>query len=353
MPIEFGYWAPNLGTSMVATRISNRTRGSFAANQEYARIAEQHGYKYTLLATRFVSSLEGNEGTYDSMVMAAGIAATTSSLIPIVAVATGLAHPAVVAKQLITLDEISQGRAAINVVSGWLKDEYTALGQHWLEHGERYRRTEEFIQVLRATWAEGVSNFDGDFYRIRSADFRPKPLTGRGIPVFQGGNSQAARRMAAQHSDYYFMNGASLDSIAEHIAEVRALADEQGRTVQFAVNAFVIVRPTEQQARDVLEAIIDNADTHVVERFRRHIQQAGQSTSDKKGMWVDSSFEDLIQFNDGFKTGLIGTPDQIAKRIVELKRVGVDMVLAGFLHYEDELLDFGREVIPLVRELEG
>lgn len=351
MAIEFGYWAPNLGTSLVATRISNRTRGTFAANREYAQIAEDNGFKYTLLATRFVSSLEGNEGTYDSMVMAAGIAAVTTQLVPIVAVATGLAHPAIVAKQLVTLDEISQGRAAINVVSGWLKDEYTALGEPWLEHGERYRRTEEFIQVLRATWADRQAEYAGDFFRLRNADFRPKPLSGT-IPVFQGGNSVAAREMAARQSDFYFMNGAPLESLREHITHVRALAAQQNRTVRFAVNAFVIARPTEEQARAVLEDIIENADTEIIERFRKNVQQAGQATSEKKGMWSDSRFEDLIQFNDGFKTGLIGTPQQIAERIVALAKIGVDMLLTGFLHYEDELMEFGQQVIPLVQRLE-
>lgn len=351
MAIEFGYWAPNLGTSLVATRIANRTRGTFAANREYARIAENNGFKYTLLATRFVSSLEGNEGTYDSMVMAAAIAAVTTRLVPIVAVATGLAHPAIVAKQLVTLDEISQGRAAINVVSGWLKDEYTALGEPWLEHGERYRRTEEFIQVLRATWADGQADYSGDFFRLRNADFRPKPLSGA-IPVFQGGNSVSAREMAARQSDFYFMNGAPLDSLREHITHVRTLAAQQNRTVRFAVNAFVIARPTEEQARAVLEDIIENADTEVVERFRKNVQHAGQATADKKGMWTDSRFEDLIQFNDGFKTGLIGTPGQIAERIRALAEIGVDMLLTGFLHYEDELSEFGQQVIPLVRQLE-
>lgn len=351
MAIEFGYWAPNLGTSLVATRIANRTRGTFAANREYAQVAEHHGFTYTLLATRFVSSLEGNEGTYDSMVMAAGIAASTTRLVPIVAVATGLAHPAIVAKQLVTLDEISQGRAAVNVVSGWLKDEYTALGEPWLEHDERYRRTEEFIEVLRATWASGQAEYAGDFFRLRNADFRPKPQPGA-IPIFQGGNSAAAREMAARQSDFYFMNGASLDSLREHIAEVRALAARQNRTIRFAVNAFVIARPTEEQARAVLEEIIDNADTEVVERFRRNVRHAGQATSEKRGMWADSSFEDLVQFNDGFKTGLIGTPEQIAQRIAALTEIGVDMLLTGFLHYDDELLAFGQQVIPRVRQQE-
>ncbi len=122
--------------------------------------------------------------------------------------------------------------------------------------------------------------------------------------------------------------------------------------MKFAVNAFVISLPTEQETHKVLEDIFENADVDVVERFRKYVRQAGQSTSDKKGMWVESSFEDLIQFNDGFKTGLIGTPDQIAQRMYELRAVSVDMVLAGFLDYDDELIDFGRQIIPLVRVLE-
>lgn len=60
-----------------------------------------------------------------------------------------------------------------------------------------------------------------------------------------------------------------------------------------------------------------------------------------------------MQYNDGFKTNLIGTPQQIAERIVALKAVGVDLVLAGFLHFQEEVEYFGKRVLPLVRELEA
>lgn len=83
------------------------------------------------------------------------------------------------------------------------------------------------------------------------------------------------------------------------------------------------------------------------------MKQAGQSTADGKGMWQDSRFEDLVQYNDGFRTGLIGTPEQIAERIVAYKRLGVDLLLLGFLHYHEEVEYFGRRVLPLVRELEA
>jgi dimethylsulfone monooxygenase len=69
-------------------------------------------------------------------------------------------------------------------------------------------------------------------------------------------------------------------------------------------------------------------------------------------MWADSKFEDLVQYNDGFKTGLIGTPEQIARKIVALKAIGVDLVLGGFLHFIEEVEYFGQRVLPLVRELE-
>jgi FMNH2-dependent dimethyl sulfone monooxygenase len=69
-------------------------------------------------------------------------------------------------------------------------------------------------------------------------------------------------------------------------------------------------------------------------------------------MWADSSFEDLVQYDDGFRTQLIGTPEQVARRIVEYRGLGVDLILAGFLHYHEEVERFGRDVLPIVRELE-
>jgi FMNH2-dependent dimethyl sulfone monooxygenase len=83
------------------------------------------------------------------------------------------------------------------------------------------------------------------------------------------------------------------------------------------------------------------------------VQQAGASTKDGKGMWADSTLRDLVQYNDGFRTGLIGTPEQVAARIVEFKKHGVDLFLLGFLHFIEEVEYFGEKVLPIVRELEA
>lgn len=158
--------------------------------------------------------------------------------------------------------------------------------------------------------------------------------------------------MAGKFSDYYLMNGNTIDALKQQIDEVRAYAAAENRTIKFGVNAQIIVRDTEDLAQQLLQDIINNADIKVVEAFRKEVKEAGQSTQDKVGMWAQSSFEDLIQFNDGFKTKLIGTPKQVANRIMELKQIGIDLVLTGFLHFDEELEQFGENVIPLVRELE-
>ena len=85
-------------------------------------------------------------------------------------------HPGVLAKWLITADHLSGGRAAVNIVSGWLKDEFVKFGLPWLEHDERYVRTEEFISALRGLLTENGYSQDGQYYAIDDFTLNPKPM---------------------------------------------------------------------------------------------------------------------------------------------------------------------------------
>ena len=87
--------------------------------------------------------------------------------------------------------------------------------------------------------------------------------------------------------------------------------------------------------------------------FAHEVKNAGKASPEGEGNWAKSSFEDLVQYNDGFKSNLIGTPQQIAERILALKDSGADLILLGFLHFQEEVEFFGKHVIPLVRALEG
>jgi FMNH2-dependent dimethyl sulfone monooxygenase len=276
----------------------------------------------------------------------------TQRLKVIAAIHPGLWHPGVLAKLTATADHLSNGRVAVNVVSGWFKGEFTALGEPWLEHDERYRRSEEFIRALRGIWTEDNFNLRGDFYRITDFTLKPKPLQAPHPEIFQGGNSKAARAMAARVSDWYFMNGNSFEGVRAQVSEIREAATKLGRRVRFGLNAFIIARDTEAEARDVLREIIAKADVEAVNGFGDAVKQAGKAAPEREGMWAQSTFDDLVQYNDGFKSGLVGTPEQVAERIVAYKAEGVNLVLGGFLHYLEDVEHFGKKVLPLVRELE-
>ncbi|MER1986895.1 MAG: dimethylsulfone monooxygenase SfnG [Solibacillus sp.] len=350
MTLQFAYWAPNVSGGLVVSKIEQKTGWNFEDNKRYAQIAENNGFDYVLLQTRFMASY-GAENQLEAATLAAALAASTERLNIITAVLPGLWHPAVMAKMLATIDQVSKGRASVNIVSGWFKGEFTSYGEPWLEHGERYRRAEEFIEVLKGLWREETFTYKGDFYRVNEAPLKPKPY--KTPKVFQGGNSKDAKEMAGRVSDVYFMNGGTLEQIKEQIDEVRALREKNGNgPIEFGVNGFAIVRDTEEEAKQVLRDIVAQADVEAVKGFKKSVEQAGQSSEDGKGMWVDADFEDLVQYNEGFKTGLIGTAEQVADRILELKKIGVNIVLTGFLHYEEDLQAFGEQVIPLVKQKE-
>jgi FMNH2-dependent dimethyl sulfone monooxygenase len=349
-PVTFAYWVPNVSGGLVVSDIEQRTDHSPAYNIATARAAEAAGFEYALTQVRYLASY-GADAQHESTSFSLALLAATRRLRVIAAVHPGLWHPGVLAKLAATAQVVSDGRFCLNVVSGWFKGEFTALGEPWLEHDERYRRAEEFIEVLRGAWAEDGFSYRGDFYRTRELTFRPQPDSAP--EIFQGGNSTAARVMAARVSDWYFMNGEGFAGVDEQIREVRRLAERVGRRVRFGLNGFVVVRDTEEEAVAVVDEIIEKASVEKVRNFGDAVQQAGASAADRKGMWADAGFRDLVQYNNGFRTGLIGTPEQVARRIVAYRRLGVDLLLCGFLHVREDVEAFGRLVIPLVRDLEA
>lgn len=351
-PVKFAYWVPNVSGGLVVSTIEQRTHWGIDYNRKLAQLAEQAGFDYALTQIRFTAGY-GAEYQHESVAFSHALLAATERLKVIAAILPGPWNPALAAKQLATIDQLTNGRVAINLVSGWFKGEFHGIGEPWLDHDERYRRSEEFIRALKGIWTQDNFSFAGDFYRFRNYTLKPKPLQQPHPEIFQGGSSRAARDMAARVSDWYFTNGNTPEGIRAQVEDLRAKAAANGHAIKVGVNAFVIARDTEAEARAVLDEIIAKANPEAVQAFGHEARNAGAASPEGEGNWAKSSFEDLVQYNDGFKTNLIGTPEQIAERIVALKAVGVDLMLAGFLHFQEEVEYFGKRVLPLVRELEA
>ncbi|MBK4728109.1 dimethyl sulfone monooxygenase SfnG [Erwinia sp. MYb375] len=349
-PIQFAYWVPNVSGGLVISNIPQRTGWDFDYNRKLAQIAEKAGFDYALTQIRFTAGY-GADNQHESVSFSQALLGATEKLKVIAALLPGPWNPTLAAKQIATISHLSNARIAVNVVSGWFRGEFKAIGEPWLDHEERYLRSEEFIRCLRGIWQQDVFNFSGDFYRYRDYSMKPKPLDP--LPeIFQGGSSRAARDMAARVSDWYFTNGNSVEGIRQQVDDIRQKAEQNQHQVKIGVNGFVIARDTEQEAQQALQAILDHANPDAVKGFQHEVKNAGSASPEGEGNWAKSTLEDLVQYNDGFKTNLIGTPLQIAQRIIALKEAGVSLMLLGFLHFQEEVEFFGREVIPLVRELE-
>ena len=349
-PLSFAYWVPNVSGGLVVSTLPQRTSHDPAYNVATAREAERVGFDYALTQVRYAASY-GADAQHESTSFSLALLLATERLKVIAAVHPYFWQPTVLAKWAATAQELTGDRLCLNVVSGWFKAEAVSLGAAWLEHDERYVQSEEFIDVLRGAWSTDGFSYPGTHFAISDLTFRPQP---RVQPeIFQGGNSTAARHMAGRASDWYFMNGNTFENVAEQVAQVGGYAAQAGRGIRFGLNGFAVVRQTQAEAAQVIDDIVANADEEKVKGFGEAVREAGQSARDGKGMWADSEFKDLVQYNDGFRTGLVGTPEQVARRALAYRLVGVDLLLLGFLHVQEEVVAFGEQVIPLVRALEA
>ncbi len=239
---------------LVHLRHRARTSWDLAYNIKLAQIAEASGFDYALSQIRFTAGY-GADNQHESVSFSQALTHATTKIKVIAAILPGPWTPAVVAKQIASISHYSNARIAVNIVSGWFRGEFAAIGEHWLDHDERYRRSEEFIRCLKGIWTEDNFTFRGDFLSLQQllAEAEAAAAAARS---FQGGSSRAARDMAANVSDWYFTNGGTPEDIKKQVDDIRAKAKAQGRTVKVGVNAFGIARNTEEEARAVVAEII-------------------------------------------------------------------------------------------------
>ncbi len=157
-PIKFAYWVPNVSGGLVVSNIEQRTDWSYDYNVRLAQAAENNGFEYALTQIRFTAGY-GAENQHESVSFSHALLAKTEKLKVIAAILPGPWKPALAAKQLATIDYLTEGRIAINVVSGWFRGEFDAIGEEWPEHDERYVRSEEFIHTLKGIWTTDNYSF--------------------------------------------------------------------------------------------------------------------------------------------------------------------------------------------------
>ncbi|MNM89147.1 Alkanesulfonate monooxygenase [compost metagenome] len=248
----------------------------------------------------------------------------------------------------------------MHFISGGSDSEQQRDGDY-LDHDLRYARTDEYLHILRRIWTE-PQPFDhaGEFYRFTQGFSEVKPAQQPHVPIYFGGASEAALKVAGKHADVYALWGESLDQVRELTTRVRAEAARHGRTVRFSVSFRPVLAETEEQAWARADSILERTRALRVqagysrggpqqsEGARRLLAAADQGDRVDQRLWTAIARETGGRSNS---TGLVGTPEQVAQALLAYYELGVTtFLIRGFDPLEDAI-DYGRALIPRVREL--
>ena len=349
-PVEF---IGMIGTSN-ASEIRAAPRGPGVVDKAFvaatARGHEFAGFDRVLIGYFSVAA--------DGFQVAAFAAHSTERLGLMLAHRPGFVSPTLAARQLASLDQFSDGRLAVHVISGG-SDADQARDGDFLEKAERYARTDDYLDVLRKAWTSPKPfDHDGPYYRARGATSTVRCLQQPHIPVYFGGSSDEAIAVAGKHADVYALWGESLAAVADTIAKVRASAARHGRAdhIRFSVSFRPILGRTEDEAWARAHRILEMAKalrgggTAAREPqnagSQRLLAEAARGPVVDKRLWTELA---ALTGAQGNSTSLVGTPQQVCEAMLDYWDLGVTTFLIRGFDPLADALEYGRDLIPLVR----
>lgn len=320
----------------LGTAIAGRTT-NFPYLRQIAQAVDDLGYTGALLPT--------GRSCEDAWIVASTLVSLTKQMKFLVAVRPGLVSPGVAARMAATFDRLSGGRLLINVVTGGDPVELAGDGVH-LSHDDRYRLTDEFLNIWRKITTGETVDFKGDYFEIHGGRLMFPPVQAPYPPLWFGGSSAIAQQIAAKHVDVYLTWGEPPAQVAAKIAAVRKLAAAEGRTLRFGIRLHVIVRETEGEAWDAAHKLIRYVDEAAITAAQKAYARMDSEGQQRMTQLHNGSTESLeISPNlwagvglvrGGAGTALVGDADTIAARLLEYSELGIDtFILSGYPHLEE------------------
>jgi FMNH2-dependent dimethyl sulfone monooxygenase len=339
MALEFGLYCPipmvSVGSPETAQAVAEsahplpagRRDAQYDLALDVLLTADKVGFDLTLFAERHL----GHD--MHGWVMASAIAARFERMRALVAVHPGLWDPVMIAKMAASLDRIVKGRMAINIVNGWFDEEFEMFGGQVLQGEDRYQRTIEFIDIMRGLWRNESYTHQGKFYKVNNGRLLLKPRTPEGPEIFSVSTSDRGRDFIADHCDWWFVefpkDAQSPEEILKEleisIADMNKRTARSGRKVRYALNPFVAIGSSTQDAIDSTLQLMFKYDPDQDSRKleRRMIPNT--------------------------RAGCMGTPEDVRKQIKRFNDLGIEFILMKLLPNAENIRRLGEEIIQPMR----
>lgn len=301
---------------------------AFAYARDVVCRGDQLGYDITLIAERLLGP------DLEALMLSAALASVAPRIEIMTAVHPGLLAPQFVAKMGASLDRISGGRFHLNLVPGWFEAEYRMFGGAWTDDPAiRYSRMREFMQVVKGLWTEPSFTFHGEHYHLDEATVKPMPVQRPYPPIYAASRSEPGMDVIAREGDWWFLPhgagfrdfAASLNLIAAAREAMAERAAGYGRTLRYGMSVHVICRPTHEAALAAAERLEAHGQTDRIARIAAL----------------------------ALGSGLVGTYETVAERMLAYHAVGVDLFLIHFSPMLQEMERFAAEVMPQLRASVG
>ncbi|GAA2394355.1 LLM class flavin-dependent oxidoreductase [Dactylosporangium salmoneum] len=324
--------------------------------RRYVRALEDAGYDYTLLPY--------GSGSADSFVVASAVGQLTERIRPIVALRPNTTFPTVGAQKLATLDQLTEGRAVVHLISGGSDAEQARQGDY-LPKERRYARTSEYIDIVRRAWTEPAPfDHDGEFYKFDGFGPGFAPYYSP-IPISIGGQSDEAFAVGGAKADIFSFWGEPLADLRTEIDRVHEIARAAGRTTLPRI--WVTFRPIIDRTDELAWQKAHRYVTRIGENFQRHGlggQRYRQDTPQNVGSQRALAFAERSELYDralwtrtaavtnaaGASTALVGSPETVAAAILDYVDQGASLVSIRGYDTLADAVDYGRYILPLVRQ---
>jgi FMNH2-dependent dimethyl sulfone monooxygenase len=346
--LQIGLFGANCSSGRAVTMVPERWSGNWPDNRRLARMADDAGIDFLLPIGRwkgYGGDTDYQGATLETITWASGLLASTSRITVFGTVHAPLFNPVIAAKEMVTADQIGEGRFGLNIVVGWNEGEFQMFGVTQREHEQRYEYAQEWIDVIKMIWSDRQDfDFEGTYLKLKGIRGKPKPCGGTRPVIMNAGASPTGQAFAIRNCDAFFLQASrtSLDETAGRVAKAKDQAREFGRELGVYTVGVITCKPTPKEAKDYYHhCIVEHADWSAVDGILGLKNISPQTVPMEEYLTQRSHY---AQGMGGLP--IVGDPDDVARQLIDLSKAGLTGIAVSFVNYIDELPYFCDEVLP-------